>query len=50
MGNSYLSNVNKQYLIGLFHSLIPAYVIERLFWQERAWACRAWCIARSSTR
>jgi len=35
MGNSYLSNVNKQYLIGLFHSLIPAYVIERLFWQER---------------
>jgi len=35
MGKSYISNVRKQYLIGLFHSLIPAYVIERLFWQER---------------
>ena len=31
----YLSNVKKQYLINLFHSLIPAYVIERLFWQQR---------------
>lgn len=30
-----LGNVKKQYLISLFHSLIPAYVIERLFWQER---------------
>jgi len=35
MGYSYLSNVKKQYLIRLFQSLIPAYVIERLFWQER---------------
>jgi len=35
MGYSYLSNVKKQYLINLFQSLIPAYVIERLFWQER---------------
>lgn len=31
----YLSNVKKQYLISFFHALIPAYVIERLFWQER---------------
>jgi len=31
----YLSNIRKQYWIALFHSLIPAYVIERLFWQER---------------
>lgn len=31
----YLSNIKKQYLISFFHALIPAYVIERLFWQER---------------
>lgn len=31
----YFSNVKKQYFINLFQSLIPAYVIERLFWQER---------------
>ena len=30
MGHSYLSNVKKLYFINLFHSLIPAYVIERL--------------------
>ena len=45
MGNSYLSNVRKQYLINLFHSLIPAYVIERLFWQERGAGVQevVWC-------
>lgn len=31
----YLSNIKKQYWISFFHSLVPAYVIERLFWQER---------------
>ena len=31
----YLDNVKKQYWISFFHSLIPAYVIERLFWQQR---------------
>ncbi len=31
----YLNNVKKQYWISFFHSLIPAYVIERLFWQQR---------------
>ncbi len=31
----YLSNIKKQYCINFFQSLIPAYVIERLFWQER---------------
>ena len=31
----YLSNTKKRYWIALFHSLIPAYVIERLFWQQR---------------
>lgn len=30
-----LDNINKQYIITLFQSLIPAYAIERLFWQER---------------
>ena len=35
MGDSYLGNIRKQYFIQLFQSLIPAYVIERLFWQER---------------
>ena len=35
MGYSYFSNVKKQYFINLFQSLIPAYVIERLFWQAR---------------
>lgn len=28
-------NVNKLYLIMFFHNLIPAYVIERLFWEQR---------------
>lgn len=28
-------NVNILYLIVFFHNLIPAYVIERLFWQDR---------------
>jgi MFS family permease len=31
----YFKNVNKLYYILFFHNLIPAYVIERLFWQER---------------
>ncbi len=31
----YLSNIKKLYWISFFHSLIPAYVIERLFWQQR---------------
>ena len=31
----YMNNVKKQYWISFFHSLIPAYVIERLFWQQR---------------
>ena len=31
----YLSNVKKQYWISFFQALIPAYVIERLFWQAR---------------
>jgi len=45
MGNGYLDNVKKQYLINLFHSLIPAYVIERLFWQERGVGVQGvvWC-------
>ena len=29
------SNVKKLYWISFFRSLIPAYVIERLFWQQR---------------
>ncbi|MFP7298191.1 MFS transporter [Neobacillus niacini] len=28
-------NINKLYLIIFFHNLIPAYVIERLFWEQR---------------
>ncbi len=31
----YYSNVKKLYWVSFFHSLIPAYVIERLFWQQR---------------
>lgn len=31
----YARNIKKLYLITLFQSLIPAYIIERLFWQER---------------
>ncbi len=31
----YLDNIRKQYWISFFRSLIPAYVIERLFWQQR---------------
>lgn len=30
-----MSNVTKLYIIRFFQSLIPAYVIERLFWEER---------------
>lgn len=28
-------NIKKLYIIVLFHNLIPAYVIERLFWEQR---------------
>ncbi|WP_082692755.1 MFS transporter [Bacillus sp. FJAT-29814] len=28
-------NITRLYFIAFFHNLIPAYVIERLFWQER---------------
>lgn len=31
----YYKNVYRAYFIMFFHNLIPAYVIERLFWQER---------------
>jgi MFS family permease len=31
----FYKNVSKLYLIIFFHNLIPAYVIERLYWQER---------------
>ncbi|MEH7239024.1 MFS transporter [Bacillus sp. JJ1562] len=31
----YQSNIWKLYAIRFFHSLIPAYVIERLFWEQR---------------
>ncbi|MGG3466928.1 MFS transporter [Neobacillus pocheonensis] len=31
----YSKNVNKLYFIMFFHNLIPAYVIERLFWEQR---------------
>lgn len=30
-----VKNVNKLYIIIFFHNLIPAYVIERLFWEQR---------------
>lgn len=30
-----VKNVNKLYFIIFFHNLIPAYVIERLFWEQR---------------
>ncbi|MBW5446065.1 MFS transporter [Cohnella sp. CFH 77786] len=30
-----LPNIGKLYAIRFFHSLIPAYVIERLYWEER---------------
>jgi MFS family permease len=30
-----VKNTNKLYLIIFFHNLIPAYVIERLFWEQR---------------
>ena len=45
MGYSYFSNVKRQYYISLFQSLIPAYVIERLFWQERGVGVQGvvWC-------
>lgn len=32
---NYSKNISKLYFIAFFHNLIPAYVIERLFWQER---------------
>ncbi len=31
----YMTNVWKLYAIRFFHNLIPAYVIERLFWEQR---------------
>jgi len=41
----YLGNIKKQYAINLFQSLIPAYVIERLFWQARGIGVQGvvWC-------
>jgi len=30
-----MSNIRKLYAIRFFHNLIPAYVIERLFWEQR---------------
>ncbi|HEX2947566.1 MAG TPA: MFS transporter [Clostridia bacterium] len=32
---NYISNVWKLYALRFFHGLIPAYVIERLFWEQR---------------
>lgn len=32
---NYMQNVWKLYAIRFFHNLIPAYVIERLFWEQR---------------
>jgi MFS family permease len=32
---NYMSNIWKLYAIRFFHNLIPAYVIERLFWEQR---------------
>lgn len=32
---NYINNVWKLYAIRFFHNLIPAYVIERLFWEQR---------------
>lgn len=32
---NYMPNVWKLYAIRFFHNLIPAYVIERLFWEQR---------------
>jgi len=32
---NYINNVWKLYAIRFFHNLIPAYVIERLFWEEK---------------
>lgn len=32
---NYMKNVWKLYAIRFFHNLIPAYVIERLFWEQR---------------
>jgi len=32
---NYIQNVWKLYAIRFFHNLIPAYVIERLFWEQR---------------
>ena len=32
---NYLQNVWKLYAIRFFYNLIPAYVIERLFWEQR---------------
>jgi len=33
--SSIANNVRKLYLLRFFHSLIPAYVIERLYWEQR---------------
>ena len=45
MGYDYMGNARRQYWIRLFQSLIPAYVIERLFWQERGVGVQGvvWC-------
>ncbi|MCL2494607.1 MAG: MFS transporter [Oscillospiraceae bacterium] len=45
MGYDYLSNAKRQYWITLFQALIPAYVIERLFWQARGVGVQGvvWC-------
>ncbi|WP_462411739.1 MFS transporter [Neobacillus sp. Marseille-QA0830] len=32
---NYYLNVNRIFFIAFFHNLIPAYVIERLFWEQR---------------
>lgn len=37
---NYASNIWKLYAIRFFHNLIPAYVIERLFWEQRGMSIR----------
>lgn len=32
---TYSKNIRRLYAIRFFHNLIPAYVIERLFWEQR---------------
>ncbi|NMB97986.1 MAG: MFS transporter [Clostridiaceae bacterium] len=40
MKYNYKSNIWKLYAIRFFHNLIPAYVIERLFWEQRGMTIR----------